>query len=333
MLTYLCLFSVGFSPAISNLIHKGLQKTHMAFRPSTQRNYNSMFRLFILFTVFMCIQLVDISPLIIIAYLEFLYTNKYSASAISNHLLVVKTKLALMGLPTHPFDDPRIKYFQKAIVLHRPFKATLKKVIDIDTLQLSYLYINLLFIFRISNLVPHNRKSYSPLYHLSRADVFFAPPGMHVLLKWLKTLQSKDTVKLIKIPSLGANPICPVMAIKNLPSITPGSKKAPLFQFKISQGWLPLTDTQVRCHFKMILNRLQLQDSNLTYHAFRCSGATYAFNANIALQDIHSYGTWTSECVWKYITMDHNASDQVARAFQCKLHSTTYLGFGASSFP
>ena len=153
--------------------------------------------------------------------------------------------------------------------------------------------------FRISNLVPHTRKSYSPLYHLSRADVFFAPPGMHLLLKWSKTLQSKDTVKLMKISSLIANPICPVMAIKSLLSITPGSKNAPLFQFKTSQGWVPLTDTKVRCHFKMILNRLQLQDSNLTFHTFWHSGATYAFNSNVALQDIQSHGTWMSECIWK----------------------------------
>ena len=88
-----------------------------------------------------------------------------------------------------------------------------------------------------------------------------------------------------------------------------------------------MTDTQVRHHFKLILAKLQLQDANLTFHAFRHSGATYTFNANVALQDIQSHGTWTSECVWKYITMDHNASDQVARAFQQNLHSTTYLGF------
>ena len=84
----------------------------------------------------MHIQLADISTLINIAYLQFLHTNKYSASVMANHLSAVKTKLALMGISTHPFDDPRIKYFQKAIVLHRPFKAKLKKVIDVDTLQL-----------------------------------------------------------------------------------------------------------------------------------------------------------------------------------------------------
>ena len=99
----------------------------MAFRPSTQRNYNSMFRLFIAFTVL---------PLILIAYLQFLYTNKYSATAMANHLSAVKTKLPLLGFSTQPFEDPRIKYFQKALILHRSFKALLKKIIDIDTLQL-----------------------------------------------------------------------------------------------------------------------------------------------------------------------------------------------------
>ena len=133
MLTYSCLSSIRFSPTISNLIHKGLQKNDMAFRPSTQRNYTSMFRLFVAFIVFMHIR--HMSPLIIIAYLQFLFTINYSASAMVNHLSAVKTTLALMDLPKQAFDDPR-KYSQKAMVLHKPFKASLKKVIDIDTLQL-----------------------------------------------------------------------------------------------------------------------------------------------------------------------------------------------------
>ena len=278
----------------------------------------------------MHIQVSNISPLILIAYLQFLYANKYSPTAMANHLSAVKTKLALLGFSTHPFEDPRIKFFQKAITLHRPFKVSLKKIIDIDTKQLivracdstymgqvfKAIYTLAFFSFlRISNLVPHTRNTYSPLYHLSRADVFFATPGIHLLLKWSKTFQNKDSVRLLKIPALGSNPICPVMAIKNLLFITPGTKNAPLFQYKTFQGWFLMTDTQVRRHFKMILAKLQLQDANLTFHALRRSRATYAFNANVALQDIQSHGTWTSECIWRYITMDHNASDQVARAF------------------
>ena len=39
---------------------------------------------------------------------------------------------------------------------------------------------------------------------------------LHILIKWSKTLESRNVVKVIKIPSLGSNSICPVNAIKNL---------------------------------------------------------------------------------------------------------------------
>ena len=160
----------------------------------------------------------------------------------------------------------------------------------------------------------------SPLYHLARADIIFAKPGFHIIVKWTKTIQDKKSVKILKIPSLGANPICPVKAVKNILKITPGSNNSPLFQYKASTKWLPLTDSQVRCHFKSLLVKLNLQHSNLTFHAFRRSDASFAFNSNVPLQDIQSHGTWTSECVWRYITLDHNASDQVAQNFKEKLY-------------
>ena len=145
------------------------------------------------------------------------------------------------------------------------------------------------------------------------------PPGLHLLVKWSKTMQSKNTVKIVKIPSLGKNPICPVQAIKNLLAITPGSQNSPLFQYKNSGVWIPMTHSQVRAHFKILLKKLNMHQSSLTFHAFQRSGATFAFNANVDLQAIHSHGTWTSECVWRYI----NASDQVASTFKRHLHTTT----------
>ena len=83
-----------------------------------------------------------------------------------------------------------------------------------------------------------------------------------------------------------------------------------------------MTDTQVRAHFKLVLKKLNLQDSNLTFHAFWSSGANYAFNSNVDLQEIQSHGTWMSECVLKYITLDHDESHQVALTFQHQLQSS-----------
>ena len=176
---------------------------------------------------------------------------------------------------------------------------------------------------RLSNLVPHSVRQYSALYHLARGGIIVAKPGLHILIKWSKTMQSRNTVNILKIPMLGANPICPVTAIQNLLAITPGSKNDPLFQYKSLKGWAPLTDTQVRRHLHLVLKKLNLHNSNLTFHAFRHSGATYCFNSNVALQDIQNHGTWTSECVWRYITLDHEASDQVSLAFQNQLYIPT----------
>ena len=174
----------------------------------------------------------------------------------SNYLSEIKAKLALFGLSIHLFSDPRIKYFQKAMILHRPFKVALKKIIDIHTLQLivrpcDFTYMGQVFkavytvayfsFLRLSNLVPHSVKLFSPLYHLARADIIFASPGMQIIIKWTKTLQSRDVFKILKIPSLGLNPICPVKAVKNLLAVTPGHRNDPLFQYKGSKGWLPLT--------------------------------------------------------------------------------------------
>ena len=216
----------------------------------------------------------------------------------------------------------------------QPWQSLLAKIIDIPMLhkivhQCDYMYMGAVFkalnltaffsFVRISNLVPHSQAAYSPLYQLSRGDIFFAHPGVHILIKWTKTIQTKNTVKIIKLPSLGASPICPVAALKKLLAITPGHSNSPLFQIYSTSPWVPLIDIKVRRNLKSILQKLHLAHSSITFHSFRCSGATLAFNSNLALQDIQSHGTWTSDCVWRYITQDSQASHQVALAFQRQL--------------
>ena len=95
------------------------------------------------------------------------------------------------------------------------------------------LYLTAFFSFlRVSNLVPHSIKAFSPIEQMSRGDVLFATPGIHLLIKWSKTIQTRDTIRILKIPSLGSSPLCPVQAIKNLLLITPGTENSPLFQVK-----------------------------------------------------------------------------------------------------
>ena len=169
-----------------------------------------------------------VSPLAILTFLEFLTFNKTSYSSLLNYLSAVKSTLSSLAADISAFNDPRIKLYNKAIMRHRPLHPSIKPIIDISLLkaitdEADRMYMGPIFkaaillsfftFLRISNLVPHAISAYDPLKQLSRGDIIFAPPGIHMIIKWSKTLQSKDKIKILKVPSLGKSPLCPVSAI------------------------------------------------------------------------------------------------------------------------
>ena len=176
---------------------------------------------------------------------------------------------------------------------------------------------------RISNLVSHSIASFSPLRQLTRGDVSSTSKGLQILIKWTKTLQTQDKAKYINVPRLAGSPICPVAAIKFILQVLPGDRNAPLFQVLCHSRWVPLTESRLRKHFTAILKKLNLFQCGFTFHSFRRSGATWAFNNNVSLQNIQQHGTWSSDCVWSYITQDQNTSSQVADTFQSLLSNPT----------
>ena len=154
--------------------------------------------------------------------------------------------------------------------------------------------------------------------HLTRGDVFFHKDFVIVLIKWSKTMQTNDQAKLIRLPILN-NLLCPAAALRHLLQHLPGAKNSPLFQFRSSQMWSPLTDNRVRAHLKNILSLLNLPSSHISFHSFRRSGASFAFNHNVSLQQIQKHGTWTSDCVWRYVSDSVDAGSQVASTYAAVL--------------
>ena len=325
----------GANSHLTILYTKAARRMQLAFAESTRRSYTAMFKMFLAFLTFIDIHPLCISSYHILAFLEFLVYNKVSHSQISNYLSATKANYSMLALDISPFFDQRIKYFTKAVARCAPLTVKLKAIVEPSLLiqiiqQCDYLYMGYVFkaaillayfaFLRISNLVPHTINAYDPLKQLARADIFFQPPGAHVLLKWSKTMQMNNSVRVIKIPALGASPLCPVTALQHLLRNTPHQPNSPLFQVKCYSKWVPLTDTRLRKNFSTILNNLNLTQSKITFHSLRRSGATLAFNSSVPIQDIQSHGTWTSECVWSYITQDHRASHKVALAFRQLLH-------------
>ena len=175
--------------------------------------------------------------------------------------------------------------YNKSLLRAKPPNPHIKTIIDIPILTKIAQHCNFIhmgFVFkasfllsfftflRISNLVPHSISSYDPLKQLARGDIIFATPGAHVIIKWSKTLQSPDKIKVLKIPSLGSSPLCPVAALKTLLKSSPKGKNLPLFQIQCFGKWVPLTDTRLRKQLSNILRFLNLQDKN-SVRIFQCT--------------------------------------------------------------
>ena len=80
-------------------------------------------------------------------------------------------------------------------------------------------YISAIRVFaflRLSNIVPHFLGSFDPSRHLTGKDVFFSKKFVKILLKWSKTMQTRDKVVFLALPRLSDHLICPFGALKSL---------------------------------------------------------------------------------------------------------------------
>ena len=124
-----------------------------------------------------------------------------------------------------------------------------------DCTYITQIFNALYSVLCISNLVPYVVATFSPLKHLAREDVIFQHDKVVIIVKWSKTMQYNNQMKLITIPAITRSKLCPVSAISNLLCLTPRGANLPLFQVKNAGNWVPLTNSRVRRHFSLILDR------------------------------------------------------------------------------
>ena len=166
--------------------------------------------------------------------------------------------------------------------------------------------------FKLSNLAPRSILTFDPSHHLTGHDLFFTKNLVKILIKWSKTMQNRDAVQVISLPKVSNWAICSFRALKALKKYYPMTATHSAFQINISGGWQPLTDSRVRKALKSINMTLGLDPAFFTYHSFRRSGATFAYNVHVPIQQIKRHGTWSSECVWRYIQSDHVSGEALA---------------------
>ena len=132
----------------------------------------------------------------------------------------------------------------------------------------------------LSNLTPHSLTTFDPTRHLTGHDVFFTKKFVKLLIKWSKTFHTRDKVQCATLPKIP--PFVHLQLSKHCSICTP-----------CLLGSNPLTDSRVRKILKTLNVKLGLHPLFFTFHDFRKSGATFAYNCHVPIQDIKRHGTWS----------------------------------------
>ena len=169
-----------------------------AFSDSTKKAYNTLFRTFLAFVVYMTWNKHQVTILNLLCFLECLQYNGVKYTQMANYLSAVRSKFIILGLDVACFNDARLKYYQKAVQLQSPLNVKLNKIIDISLLRsivqlCDFTYMGQIFkavyllsffsFLRLSNLVPHSMAQFSPLKQLSQGDLIFAPDKVVIIIK------------------------------------------------------------------------------------------------------------------------------------------------------
>ena len=292
-----------------------------------------MFRLFLAFLVVLDLSLHQLSTMDILAFMQYLHESGMSPDNIVNHITAVRSLAIIYACDTTPFRDQRIPIFVKSLKINRTFQPKIKLLVQEDLLlknvtvaqHLPYsqvfttLYLFCFFSFlRLSNILPHAVSGFDFTRHLCVGDVIFSDAGATVTVKWSKTIQDRVSSTTVNIPSLGASALCPTTALKYMLASRQVHPNEPLFLLPASSNWLILTDSRARKHRKEVSRLLDLPRM-LTFHDFRIGGATWAFSRGVPIDQIQVQGTWSSSCVWRYISIPPSAASQVASTFQLHL--------------
>ena len=321
---------VDQSSVMEVLAHRVNQRLRQAYRPKTWTTYKSMFLLFLAFCDFCNVGDHPVALATVLYFVEFLAFNGLKPNSIANYLSAIKSQYVWFHLDVTIFDHAKIKLYMKAIHASVRDIPVHKGVFDVEILSkivqacdsfqfpsiFKSIYLLSFFGFlRISNVAPTSKSSFEITKHLCRGDFFLHQNSAILLIKWSKTLQISTKGTFITIPVLGQSPLCPVRAIDNMIQLYPAVPNAPLFF-----NWHGvITQAQIRTHLVKIVHFIGLDPKTHTFHTFRRSGATLAFNNNVSIQHIQRQGTWSSDAVNAYIVEDPLHSSSVTTTFQSLL--------------
>ena len=242
----------------------------------------------------------------------------------------IKAKFIMFDLDHAILDHPKVRYFVRSLKINRPLVVVKRNIMSLQVLsnlvkECNFIFAGKVFkaiflmaffgFLRISNVAPHAVGAFDPSRHLTPQDISFEPDCMKVVIKWSKTIRTRDRTHVLTLPRLRGSPLCPVRALRKAMAMYSPSENQPLFQIYGAGNWRVIIDSRIRKVLSKLNVKLGFDPHHFSFHTFRRSGASLAYNSHIPIQKIKHHGSWTSDCVWKYIQADQNFSQDIASSF------------------
>ena len=186
------------------------------------------------------------------------------------------------GLDHQDLFHQAIFRYLRSIQLNSPFRPSPRGLFDIQTLYhismaCDYLpdphlyraiFLTAFYGFlRMSNCAPHAGRLFDLFKHFLRQDAIFQPPGVHLILKWTKTMQDKS-YDVVQLPFIDNILLCPVMALQALLRSRPLHPTAPLFTNR-DPPFAQVIDTHIRDALRFVLRSRNIPTSGHGFHTFR----------------------------------------------------------------
>ncbi len=309
-----------------------------AYAPGTLRNLHSQWRSFLNFCTTYHVTPLPATPHTVASYACFLATKTSSYQYILNHLNAVRLLHRFNGFSFDTLDSFDVILTKRGlkrllgIMSRQKHPITPELLLQIrrylDTSLPSHAAIWALFctaffsFLRKSNLTAASANSFDPTRHLTRQDIKFTNHGAVLRIRWTKTLQHKEGLLLIPLPSIPGSALCPVSAIAHFFALVPAPPSAPLFCLPTASSHRPITFSTFTACLKRLISTIGLDPANYSPHSFRRGGATFAFQSGVPEHLIKLHGDWRSDAFRAYLALPLTSRTQVADIMAAGLFST-----------
>ena len=298
-----------------------------------------LFRIFLGFCECSKIRLQNVTLVTILAYLEFLVKSNVSVNMVANHMSAIKAKFIMFDLDYTMLDHSKVRYFIRSLIINRPL-VVVKRNMSLQILENLVRECNFIFagkvfkaiflmafsgFLRISNLAPHAVRAFEHSRYLTPQDISFEYNCMRIVMKWSKTLQTRDQTHVLTLPILSSSPLCQVRALQKAMAMCNPTGNHPLFQVYSAGKWHLIIDSRIRKVFSKLNSKLGFHPHQFFFTLSGVQEPPLAYCSHIPINKIKHHGSWMSDCVWRYIQVDQNFSKDIATSFAKVCHRYLYL--------